>query len=306
MTKQNNNNLSAARINKNDEFYTFFSDIEAELINYKDHFKNKIVYCNCDDPTWSQFYTYLKHAFNHFELSKLITTHYVANGTSYKREYDGTNEVDTPLTGNGDFRSEECKAILDEADIVITNPPFSLFREFIALLVEKQKHFLIIGNNNAITYKECFKLIEENKMWLGVSPRNMLFTTATNEQIQVNACWFTNLTHLKRNQPLDLYKTYSPTEYFKYDNYNAIEVSKVKDIPKDYYQPMGVPITFLDKFCPTQFDIIGATESEGKGFSKGLWLASSGVAQPLLNGERVYKRLFIKHKNPVINQENNQ
>lgn len=295
MTKQNNNNLSAARINKNDEFYTSSSDIEAELVNYKDHFKNKIIYCNCDDPTWSQFYSYLKRAFNHFELSKLITTHYVANGTSYKREYDGTTEVDTPLTGDGDFRSEECKTILDEADIIITNPPFSLFREFIALLVEKQKHFLVVGSNNAISYRDCFKLIKENKMWLGVnSVKNFTQPDNTIKSFG-NIGWFTNLTHSKRNQPLDLYKNYSATEYPKYDDYNAIEVSRVKLIPKDYTGNMGVPITFLEKYCPDQFQILGAMTTTK--------VDDLNFGYPYLNGNKVYARIIIKNLTSDIDEE---
>lgn len=203
-----NNNLQSARAAKNDEFYTQLSDIERELSHYKHHLQGKIIYCPCDDPAWSQFYAYLKDSFLAMGLSKLITTHYVAGGQSYKREYDGISEIDTQLTGDGDFRSDECRTILDTVDIVITNPPFSLFREFLALLEQKKKQFLIIGNNNAITYKECFKLIKENKMWLGVSPRSMCFTTDTNDTVQVNACWFTNLTHAKRNTPLVLTEKY--------------------------------------------------------------------------------------------------
>lgn len=303
MTKQSNSNLSAARNNKNDEFYTSYTDVENELTHYKDHFENKIIYCNCDDPTWSQFYFYLKNAFSHFKLSKLITTHYVAGGTSYKREYDGVSEIDTLLTGDGDFRSDECKTILDTADIVITNPPFSLFREFISLLVEKQKHFLIIGSNNAISYKDCFKLIKENKMWLGVnSVKNFTQPDNTIKSFG-NIGWFTNLTHAKRNQPLDLYKNYSPQEYPRYDNYDAIEVSKVKNIPQDYIGIMGVPITFLDKYSPAQFEIVNANNfiinNQAPIKPHGLIKDKDGS----IAGKPVYARLLIKHKNPVIVQE---
>ena len=303
MTTKSNSNLSAARVNKNDEFYTRRDDINSELIKYKQHLKNKIIYCNCDNPVQSNFYLYLKDQVNEYEYSKLVTTHYVAGGVSFMREFNGSQEIDTQLTGDGDFRSDECKVILDQADIVITNPPFSLFREFVALLQEKQKQFLIIGNMNAITYKECFKLIKDNKMWLGLNSVKVFTKPDGTEQAFGNICWFTNLTHSKRNQPIDLYKNYSPTEYPKYDNYDAIEVSKVKDIPQDYTGVMGVPITFLDKYCPDQFELLGATESEGRGFSNGLWDDESSVFQALVNGSRVYKRLFIKHKNPVTTQE---
>jgi len=284
-----NSNLSAARVNKNDEFYTSYNDIEKELTKYKQHFKDKIIYCNCDDPTWSQFYAYLKNAFNYYEYSKLVTTHYVANGISFMREFNGSQEVDTQLTGDGDFRSDECKAILDQVDIVITNPPFSLFREFVVLLQEKQKQFLIIGNMNAITYKECFKLIKDNKMWLGLNSVKVFTKPDGTEQAFGNICWFTNLTHSRRNQPIDLYKNYSPVEYSKYDNYDAIEVSKVKDIPEDYTGVMGVPITFLDKYCPTQFEIVR--------FRKG-----NDEKDLAINGYTPYFRILIKHKNPVTTQ----
>jgi hypothetical protein len=304
MTTKSNSNLSAARVNKNDEFYTSYDDIEKELTKYKEHFKHKIIYCNCDDPTWSQFYFYLKNAFNYYGYEKLVTTHYVSGNTSYMRVYDGSQEVDTQLTGDGDFRSDECKAILDQADIVITNPPFSLFREFVALLQQKQKQFLIIGNMNAVTYKECFKLIKDNKMWLGISPRSMTFTTANNSESQVNACWFTNLTHSKRNQPIDLYKNYSPTEYSKYHNYDAIEVSKVKDIPQDYVGVIGVPITFLDKYCPAQFEILDCVEPAlALDKIKGEKYPSRQINYEGTICQKTYHRYLIKHKNPVTTQE---
>ena len=226
-----------------------------------------------------------------------------------------------PLKGDGDFRSEECIALLKQADIVVTNPPFSLFREYVAQLVEYDKKFLIIGNKNAITYKEIFPLIKDDKMWLGVTPMgtDMLFgvpdhyaetlvqTKKSGSSYRIidgevkaraQACWFTNLDHDKRHEELILYKRYTPEEYPHYDNYDAIEVSKVAEIPCDFYGAMGVPITFLDKHNPEQFEIVGATESEGKGFSDGLWDESSKVAQPLVNGEKRYKRIFIKRRQP--------
>lgn len=220
----------------------------------------------------------------------------------------------TLLEGDGDFRSDECIELLKEADVVITNPPFSLFREFVAQLVTYEKDFLIIGNINAITYKEVFPLIMQNKMWLGASihsgdrefrvPDSYPLQAAGyrvdengTKYIRVKGVrWFTNLDFDARHEDLILYKRYTPDKYPRYDNYDAIEVSKTADIPCDYFENMGVPITFLDKFNPDQFELIGATESEGKGFSNGIWNESSSVAQPLVNGKQKYKRLFIRHK----------
>ena len=218
----------------------------------------------------------------------------------------------TLLVGDGDFRSPECVEILKQADIVVTNPPFSLFREFVAQLVEYEKKFLIIGGQNATTYKEIFPLLKDNKMWLGFRCGDMAFTVPEYYEEKEtrfwiddngqkwrslgNICWYTNLDHKKRHEEIELYKKYTPEEYPKYDNYNAINVDKVADIPEDYDGVMGVPITFLDKYNSDQFEIIGATESVGKGFSMGLWDEESKVAQPLVNGERKYKRIFIKRK----------
>jgi len=288
-----NTNLSAARAAKNDEFYTPLGAVEKEVFYYKDHLKDKVIYCNCDDPTWSKFYLYFKLKFQSFGLSKLITTHFVANGTSYKREFDGVNEIDTPLLGDGDFRSAECLAVLDTADVVITNPPFSLFREYVSLLVEKHKSFLVIGNMNAITYKDCFKLIKDNSMWLGLTQVKEFTQPDGSTKHFGNICWFTNLTHNKRNTPLDLYRPYSPSEYPKYDNYDAIEVSKVKDIPCDYNLTMGVPITFLEKYCPSQFEIVGSR--------RWFYDTSLGITnnKTILKGKETYDRLFIKAKTPV-------
>ena len=220
----------------------------------------------------------------------------------------------TLLEGNGDFRSAECIEILKEADIIVTNPPFSLFRHFVALLEEYQKQYLIIGNVNAVTYKEIFPLIRDNKLWLGYSihsgdrefrvPNDYPLEAASyriDEQgrkyIRVKGVrWYTNMDYIERHTDLDLWKKYTPEEYPRYDNYDAIEVSVTSEIPEDYDEVMGVPITFLDKFNPDQFEILGATESEGKGFSVGLWNEESKVAQPLVNGERKYKRFFIRRK----------
>lgn len=220
----------------------------------------------------------------------------------------------TLLRGDGDFRSEECSEILKEADIVVTNPPFSLFREFVAQLVEYQKQYLIIGNVNAVTYKEIFPLIKENKMWMGYSIHSgdREFRVPDDYPLEAAGCrvdsegrkyirvkgvrWYTNMDYIERHTDLDLWRSYSNESYPTYDNYRAIEVGATADIPEDYDGVMGVPITFLDKYNPDQFEIIGCTESEGKGFSCGLWIEESKVAQPLISGERKYKRIFIRRR----------
>ena len=299
----NNSNLHAAKAAKNDEFYTQITDIEKELSNYKDFFKGKVVYCNCDDARESNFFKYFSKNFEFLGLKKLITTGYKAEGKGvvfvYEGDKNGNHKVEDneivvrELEGSGDFRSEECIEFLKEADVVVTNPPFSLFREYIKQLMDYGKKFLVIGSMNAITYKEIFPYIKDNELWLG--NQNVKEFRSPNGEIKKfgNILWYTNIQHKKRNTPLDLYKRYS-NEYPKYDNYDAIEVSKVSDIPMDYDGVMGVPITFLDKYCPEQFEIVGCTESEGKGFSNGLWDEKSGVAQPLVSQKRVYKRIFIK------------
>ena len=251
-----NSNLTRARANKNDEFYTQYEDIEKEVSNYAGQLEGKVVYCNCDSDE-SEFVSYFKDNFNELGIKKLVATHYNDEGSSYKIVHDGKHTIKLSLKGNGDFRSEECVEILKEADIVVTNPPFSLFREYVAQLVEYEKDFLIIGNFNAVTYKEVFPLIKNNKMCLGYSPRSMGFITPEKELKTVNACWFTNMEVSKRQEEIFLYKDYYGNEedYPKYDNYNAIEVSKVKDIPRDYDGVMGVPITFVTQYNPKQFDI---------------------------------------------------
>ncbi|MDD6088616.1 MAG: adenine-specific methyltransferase EcoRI family protein, partial [Desulfovibrionaceae bacterium] len=219
----------------------------------------------------------------------------------------GENSL-TELRENGDFRSDECLALLDEADIVVTNPPFSLFREYVATLIEHEKKFIIIGNQNAVTYKEIFPLLRDNKMWLGSTmPKEFLTPDLPEDRKNVsvredgshiakfgNICWFTNLDFKKRHEEMILFKRYSPENYPKYDNYDAINVDNTADIPCDYDGVMGVPITFLNKYSPDQFEIVGCSESEGKGFSGDLWDKSSGVAQPVVKERRKYKRLFIK------------
>ena len=466
-----NENLHKAKEAKNDEFYTQLSDVAEELRHYKEHFKGKVVFCNCDDPTSSAFWKYFHLNFEHLGLKKLIATHYDKEKPTYKMEYEGGDDNDieigikTPLEGNGDFRNQECIDLLKGADIVVTNPPFSLFREYVNMLEEHNKKFLIIGNPNAVTYKEFFPLLKENKVWIGAKPwsSEMYFGVPEeqadylvknkkegsayvirNGQILGRAAtlWFTNLDIKKRHEKLILWKNYKAAEFPKYDNYDAINVDKISNIPCDYCESwevteeefknfpadeweitrtgkfdgeksffiipaantelrkllhehaagykeeiekeiskkiqknifiddsntgdlqhrrpatqetcntgiaeenwesrlhsstvsvqnnsellatntyllstkaedtfmerectaessyrrycngiFGVPITFLDKYNSEQFEIIGATESEGKGFSNGLWIAESGIAQPLINKQRKYKRLFAR------------
>jgi hypothetical protein len=267
-------NLRKARKAKNDEFYTQLSDIENELSHYKEHFKNKVVFCNCDDPEESMFWLYFSRNFEYLGLKKLIATHYEENKPSYKLELfkdindDGKiNQLDvvkTSLKQNGDFKSPESITILKEADIVVTNPPFSLFREYVAQLMEYDKKFLIVGNMNAITYKEFFPLLKDNKVWRGHDLLKEFAQPDGSIKKFGNICWFTNLKHKKRNEDIILYKTYKGNEsdYPKYDNYDAINVDKVKDIPMDYDGVMGVPITFIGSYNPEQFEIIGQGRSD--------------------------------------------
>lgn len=357
-----NSQLSAAKKAKNDEFYTRMTDIEHELVHYRDHFKGKVVLCNCDDPFESNFFKYFALNFNPLGLKKLIATCYsgspIAGGEyqpslfdddvdentgRHRRAYkavvnvfrdttgdggldmddirnlldSGENEL-TELHGDGtygagDFRSKECLELLDEADIVVTNPPFSLFREYVVTLMDYDKKFVIVGNQNAITYKEAFPLLRDDRLWLGYNKvkefvvpsadhpeRGNIVTDGKGGLIAKfgNICWYTNLDIKKRHEDLLLYRRYKedPSRYPKYDNYDAIEVSKVKDIPEDYWGVMGVPITFMDSYNPEQFEIIGCSESEGRGFSNGLWDPASKTAQPTIDGRKVYKRLFIRRR----------
>ena len=268
-----NENLHKAKVAKNDEFYTRLQDIENELRHYRNHFKGKVVYCNCDDARESNFFKYFSLNFEFLGLKKLITTGYKENGKGvaliYEGDKNGNRNVDdeeinvTELNGNGDFRSEECIEFLKEADIVVTNPPFSLFREYVAQLMQYGKKFLIIGNKNAITYKEIFPYIKNNELWLGTTNPNEYFLPNGEITKSVTGLcrWFTNLEHKRRNEELILYKHYNPSEYPKYENYDAIEVSKVAEIPMDYEEVMGVPISFLDKYCPNQFRILGCADA---------------------------------------------
>lgn len=277
-----NKNLHTAKKNKKDEFYTQLTDIEKELQYYTEHLENKTIYCNCDDYRTSNFIKYFKDNFHTLKLARLIATN-KDNGTgAYKYDYNGTEEKITALNGNGDFRSDECIEFLKEADVVVTNPPFSLFREYVKQLMDYGKKFLIIGNMNAITFKEIFPYIKNNELWLGVSitSGDRAFNVPDDYPLEAATCgvdnngkrfirvkgvrWFTNIDNKKRNTPLDLYKTYTghENEYPKYDNYDAINVDKTSDIPMDYDGVMGVPITFLDKYCPKQFEIVAFSKGE--------------------------------------------
>ena len=314
-----NANLSNAKRAKNDEFYTQLSDIENELKHYKNHFAGKVVYCNCDDARESNFFRFFQKKFSDYGLKKLITTSYNENGHGsvlvYEGDTNGNGKLDdnevkvSELKGNGDFRSEECIELLKESDIVVTNPPFSLFREFIATLVQYDKKFLVIGNNNAITYKEIFPLIKENKLWLGFSDNKTMEFVMPDSYEKYNyidkkgrkigkvpaISWFTNLEHSKRNDKIILYKKYTSEEFPKYDNYDAIEVSRVCEIPKDYNGVMGVPITFLGKYNPSQFEIVGLTSSS-KECTYGLLLSENQSTRAKINSKYIYARIAIRKK----------
>lgn len=324
-----NRKLTSAKRAKNDEFYTHFTDIEKELESYKGYLKDKVIFCNCDDPERSNFWRYFDLNFDNIGIKALMATHYDPEKPTYKleirRDANGNKlpPVQTELNQNGDFRSPECVKLLQECDVVVTNPPFSLFREYVAQLMQYGKKFVIIGNMNAITYKEIFPLIKENRMWVGANSKggsrrgnSLLFSVPEwfesecflmfngERCAQVSAWWFTNIDLAKRHEPLMLVERYydDPSRYPKYDNYDAIncDVTETRGnkpgIPKDYFGYIGVPISFLDKYCLDQFEIVGTTESEGRGFSNGLFKEGSKIAQPMVNGKKVYKRLFIRRK----------
>ena len=362
-------NLTLAKRNKKDEFYTQLYDIENELRHYKKHFKDKVVYCNCDDPRVSKFFHYFSYGFEEFGLKKLIATCYKNQNPDLFSQNDSeraiyikyksnkgdnltpypdfmksikqnqlyTNPENNPfipapedigigyLEGDGDFRSKECIELLKQADIVVTNPPFSLFREYVAQLMKFNKKFIIIGNKNAIAYKEIFKWIKEDKMWVGNTPMgiDMLFDVPSDfasELVETKkegsgykiiegvikgrsqAIWFTNLDISKRHEELILYKTYNKEEYPKYDNYNAINVDKTAHIPIDYDGYMGVPITFLDKYNPDQFEIIG--QGQGNLYRE---LTPKGLSQDFVH--KYYKTGgtgSIKEDHPVLGYYNKQ
>ena len=340
-----NSSLRKANKAKQDEFYTQLADIENELKHYKEHFKGKVVFCNCDDPYESNFFKYFAMNFNYLGLKKLIATCYDNSPVAYTQlsifgeesgktcsnnfrraykieissvqDYNNDGAVDLTdvklllqnnkntlslLKGDGDFRSEECIELLKQADVVVTNPPFSLFREYVAQLVEYNKKFLIIGNQNAITYKEIFPLLKDNVMWLGHHSGGQTFqvpfdfeqnNTYISNGVKYakfgNICWFTNLDTDKRHEEMQFYKKYTPEDYPKYDNYEAIEVSRITEIPCDYDGLMGVPVTFLDKYNPNQFEILGLDRyTVPKEF-----LVGGRVA---INGKPRYARIIIRRK----------
>ncbi len=342
-----NSNLHSSRADKADEFYTQLSLIESELKHYKEHFKGKVVLCNCDDPFESNFFKYFAINFNSLGLKKLIATCYATSPIVYtqldlfgtetvvsteeteKKPYkieitevtdenqDGRTDLAdveyllrnrknalTLLEGDGDFRSPECVELLKQADIVVTNPPFSLFREYMAQLMEYKKAFLIVGNQNAITYREIFPLIRDNDVWLGYNNGHFWFAVPdTYEEKKTdfkidengqkwrrmgNICFFTNLDIDKRHEDMTLFRTYSPEAYPKYDNYDAINVNRTLDIPCDYYGVMGVPITFMQYYNPEQFEIVGDSRyHDGQDFSDDI---------NFINGKGLYRRILIKRK----------
>ncbi|MCU0469770.1 MAG: adenine-specific methyltransferase EcoRI family protein [Arcicella sp.] len=332
-----NKNLQDAKSNKKDEFYTQLSDIERELKYYKKHFKDKVVYCNCDDPRVSNFFHFFSYNFEKFGLKKLMATCYKSQQMDlfsqkdseqaiyleYEGDKDGNNVPDISeinikyLKGDGDFRSKECIELLKQADIVVTNPPFSLFREYVAQLVEYDKKFIIIGHQNAIKYNFIFKLFLENKIWLGygfkggaghfINEHYEDYATASDRKegmIRVSGVtWFTNLDISKRHEDLILYKKYNTEEYPKYDNYDAINVDKTKDIPMDYDGEMGVPITFMDKYNPEQFEILGIFDDKREvsdAFIKGtptyLDEQHKRYVGPILKGKALFTRILIRNK----------
>lgn len=350
-----NSNLREAKAAKNDEFYTQFHDIEAEINAYLEYdpdvFRGRTVLLPCDDPEWSNFTRYFAAKFDELGLRKLVSTSYAPESKKYGTPYqpslfeqdapqfdpqksavrgkifvleqdrsgDGRINIDDLqweyLDGDGDFRSREVTALRDEADFIITNPPFSLFREFLAWIMEGEKRFAVIGNMNAITYKEVFPLLKDNKVWLGATGHgnDMVFGVPEGAKVADkdrqkaarlgyvgnytrlgNSCWFTSIEHGRRHQPLELMTMADNLRYSRhkelrgksaydhYDNYDAIEVPFTDAIPSDYDGVMGVPISFLDKYCPEQFEILGATESEGKGFSNGLFNGKVTEKQPVI------------------------
>ena len=306
--KISNKDLNKANKNKKDEFYTQFSDIEKELGHYKEHFKDKVIFLNCDDPEESNFWKYFYLNFKFLGLKKLIATHFGNGKLSYKLEKINGTTKKTPLKQNGDFRSPECIEILKEADIVVTNPPFSLLREYVAQLIEHNKKFVIIGNINALSYKEIFKLIKENKIWLGYSIHSGDREFKVPDDYPLNASgyrvdengvkyirvkgvrWFTNLDYKERHQDFLLYKTYkgNEEEYPKYDNYDAINMDITKEIPMDYKGEMGVPITFIDKYNPDQFKIMGQMATTK--------IDEFNFGYPYVKGKKKYARIIIKNK----------
>lgn len=350
-----NETLNRAFIVKKDEFYTQYDDIEKEILNYQNALKGKSILCNCDDPFESAFFRYFVIHFNRLGLARLTSTCYAGSpmaGSEYPRERETgaykavvTEVPDTNLltpdskldleslftisgnfleylAGDGDFRSDECKALLKETDIVSTNPPFSLFREYVSLLERHKKDFIILGNMNAITTKDIFPLFRDNKVWYGESIRSgdRKFFVPDSYPLNAAGCgidknghrfirvkgvrWFTNLENSRRHEPLELTRIYTPAEYPRYENYDAIEVGRTQNIPTDYDGIMGVPITFLDKYSPNQFEIIMLANGNARSNVSSKTLSEvkycrhpddkGGVG--ILNGRRAYARILIRRK----------
>ena len=350
-----NLSLNKAGIAKEDEFYTQLNDIENEMRHYRQHFRNKVILCNCDDPYESNFFKYFAMNFNFLELRKLAATSYDGSPvqgqqlslfgvaglteqidddrTPYRVEItevtdenaDGAVDLSdveyllrnkrnalTLLKGDGDFRSAECVDLLKQADIVVTNPPFSMFREYVIHLVDSGKHFIVIGSQNAITYKEVFKLLRDNRVWLGNTSGDMEFVVPDYYQPRAtryreenglkyrsmgNICWFTNLDHPKRHENITLFRRYTPDKYPHYDNYDAINVDRVVDIPADWLGVMGVPITFLDRHNPDQFQIVGLIAGNIRGLA-GI-PSRIGKDGPYINGKLKYGRILIRRIGPT-------
>lgn len=334
-----NKNLHKAKKNKKDEFYTQLSDIERELKHYRKHLKGKVIYCNCDDPRVSNFFHYFSYNFEKYGLKKLIATCYKNQNMNlfsqndsekaiyleYKGDKNGNNVPDPEeigikeLKGDGDFRSKETIELLKQADIVVTNPPFSLFREYVTQLIEYDKKFVIIGHQNAIKYNSIFKLIKNNKLWLGygfkggaahfINKHYKDYATAGDHRegmIRVSGVvWFTNLDINKRHEDMILYKNYygNEEEYPKYDNYEGININKTKEIPQDYEGHMGVPITFMNKYNPDQFEILGIFDDKREKSDAFIQGTPTYVDEqhkryvgPVVNGKALYTRILIKIK----------
>ncbi len=366
--KEKGRNLHKAKSSKKDEFYTQLVDIEKELKHYKKQFRGKVVYCNCDDPFESNFFKYFAANFNALKLKKLITTSFVPSPIvggqlplieveglkpdgkgPFKIEINEVKDLDsdgaiglsdvelllkldanvtTPLDGDGDFRGDQCVELLKESDIVVTNPPFSLFREYVEQLSTHEKQFLILGNQNAVKYNFVFKLIKENKVWLGYDnggtkwfqvPDDYDIKTESRKKIvdgvqyfsMGSIVWFTNLETTKRHETLTLYRKYTPEEYATYDNYDAINVGRYIDIPHDFDGPMGVPITFLGKFNPDQFEILGIFDDKREKSDAFIQGAPTYVDEqhkkyvgPVINGKALYTRVLIRNRTPTKHHEN--
>lgn len=310
-----NRTMIEAKRNPRDEFYTQLEDINRELNNYREQLRGMHVFMNCDDPEESNFWRYFKLNFEFLGLKKITSTHYHESEPTYRLDYDGEQVIKTPLGQNGDFRSPESIEILKECDIVVTNPPFSLFREYIAQLMKYDKKFIIIGNNNAITYKEVFPLIKDGKVWLGYDANKTMEFELPEEYERWDRVdeetgkkfgkvpaisWYTNMDTSKRHEDIILYETYTPEKYPKYDNYDAINVDRVAEIPRDYYDVMGVPITFFTKHNPKQFKVLGSQrwskDKELLDLYTGDVVPAENDKKTTIEGKETYDRIFIKRK----------